>query len=63
MLTRVLAKTKLDERTDSALVTGEYVSRDQDAEQGRVIPEKRERTSRKASTEVLRQGGWSGVRG
>ena len=54
MLTRVLAKTKLDERTDSALVTGECVSRDEDAEQGRAIPEKRERTSRKASAEVLR---------
>ena len=63
MLTRALGKMKQDGRTDSALVTGECVSRDQGTEQGRAIPEKREMTSRKASAEVLRQGGWSRVRG
>ena len=63
MLTRALGKMKQDGRTDSALVTGECVSRDQGAEQGQAIPEKREMTSRKASAEVLRQSGWSRVRG
>ena len=46
MLTRVLAKTKWDERTGSASVTGEYVSRDWDEERKQAIPEKRKMTSR-----------------
>lgn len=65
MLTRALGKTKQDERTDSALVTGECVSRDQDAGQGWAMPGKREMTSRKRNGKCRgpEAGGWSRVRG